>query len=72
MILFCTFGTVQSFGVYQAYYSVGISRSLHPAHLSRPSSVTLPFGICRERYQLDWFSADLLTVCWRFTRREAV
>jgi hypothetical protein len=32
MILFCTFGTVQSFGVYQAYYSVGSSRGLHATH----------------------------------------
>jgi len=29
MVLFCTFGTVQSFGVYQAYYSVSTFPTLH-------------------------------------------
>lgn len=47
MILFCTFGAVQSFGVYQAYYSVSISPRLHAIH-HLPSSVALPFAICRE------------------------
>lgn len=75
MIVYCTFGTVQSFGVYQDYYTVLTADPSHDFQLTITTLIACVFERvwCLE-YQLGWFYADLPPLCrrspcWKIVRR---
>lgn len=62
LVSFCTFGVVQSFGVYQDYYQVltfPFTETLADRHPYLASLSQYPFAL---RDQLDRFSSSLLSL----------
>ena len=72
MVAFCTFGVVQSFGVYQDYYGVG-SHFLFAG--TRPNPFMILYRSTANDFdwaqsvanQLHWINASLLRLCHRVT-----